>query len=385
MVGRRTRRVVIVGAGIAGLAGAVALSRFGWEVTLVERAPGLRGGAYVVGFSGLGYDAAEQLGLTEEIHLKSSPWTDVKQVDADGDVIAQMPVRLQQALVGKRIVSILRGELERILHRAVENCAEIRFGRTIADFEDCSGELAVALDDGSVIHCDLLLGADGLHSDVRRLAFGPEYRYRYDFNASVVSFNVDHPPDQVRDQTTLLSLKGRGAGIYPQHDGGMSAFFTFSDDRERLSRDDPYSSLFAAYGDLRWVWPELISQVENNNSVFFDKICQIRMTDWTRGRVALLGDAAWSVSLLAGAGASLAVGGAYRLAILLESEPDASLALSRWNGDLRSHVRLKQWQGRLSRQLFIPTSGFSVSCRHAGMRLAEKIPVHERRLCRPHG
>src|SRR5690606_15792806 len=121
-------------------------------------------------------------------------------------------------------------------------------------------------------------------------------------------------------------------------------------------RYDSCSSLFAAYGDLRWVWPELISHVENNNSVFFDKICQIRMTDWTRGRVALLGDAAWAVSLLAGAGASLAVGGAYRLAVLLESEPDVSSALSRWNRDLRSHVRLKQWQGRLSRQLFIPTS-----------------------------
>lgn len=371
----RPGTAVIVGAGIAGLASALTLSRSGWEVTLVERASGLRGGAYVVGFSELGYDAAQRLGLAEQLHALASPWREAQHVDADGHTLARMSVPSQQALVGKRIVSILRGDLEQVLYDAVAELADIQFDQTIVAIEQHPNQVTLTLRDGSIVHSDLLLGADGLHSAVRRMVFGPESRYCFDFGASVISFDVDGPPEPLRERTTFLGLVGRGAGAYPQRDGRLSAFFTFIDDSDGRSGADAAKTLRAVYGDLRWVWPDLLEKAEGNSSVFFDRIAQIRMREWTSGNVALVGDSAWSVSLLAGAGSSLAVGGAHILADKLDANTDIPTALLDWERSLRPHVRAKQRQGRYSRQLFIPTNRFSLSLRHMGLRVAETLPI----------
>lgn len=368
-----TRSALIVGAGIAGLASALVLSRLGWRVTVVERAATLRGGAYVVGFSGIGYDTADRLGLMPALRRLESPWQPLQQVDGDGRVRATMTVAAQQAFAGPRIISILRGDLERTLDDAIDDSVERRWGQTITAVDERSDEVITTLSDGTQLSVDLLIGADGLHSTVRRLAFGPEDQYRYDFGADVVSFDLSDPPAELADRTTFLALVGRSAGIYPQRDGRLAAFFTFATDRPAgQPTGDAVAALGRVYGDLGWAWPEVIDRAKQVESVYFDSVSQIRMRTWTTRRIALLGDSAWAVSLLAGYGTSLAVGAAELLGDQLRQHTDILSALADWNRQLRPLVQRKQRQGRWSRDLLLPRNRAAVAARTAFFRLADR-------------
>lgn len=375
-----------MGAGIAGLAVATCLARDGWSVTVLERAAGPRGGAYVVGFSGLGYAAAAQLGLAEELRAHAAPWRELQQVDGSGRVLARMSESAQRAVTGRRTISVLRGDLESVLHAAARGIADIRFGTTFTALTPQADGVVVTLPDGSRLTADLLVGADGVHSSVRDFAFGPESRWRHDFGALVASYDVVDPPAPVREKTTLLTSVGRSAGLYPRRDGRLSAFFTFVADRDRSAertsdRDSgrgAVGSLRRAYADLGWVWPDLIDHAAGADSVFFDDITQIRMPRWSRGRVVLVGDAAWAVSLLAGAGSSLAVGGALALSEHLSSAPDIATGLRDWERHLRGPVHVKQFLGRRTRHLFLPSTRLAVGMRVAALRLAG-LPFPARR------
>lgn len=371
-----SRSALIVGAGIAGLAGALTLSRAGWRVTLLERATSLRGGAYVVGFSGIGYRAAERLGLLPALRARESPWREAQQVDRDGRVRSILSVDAQRGLVGRQVISILRGDLERCLHDALDHSdpeIDLRFASTVTQIVSGPDQVTATLADGDSITADLLIGADGQHSAVRKMIFGPEQPFRYDFGAEVVSFSLTDPPGELADRTTFFVDVDRGAGIYPQRDGDLAAFFTFAGDTVATGvGDSAADSLRGAYADLGWVWPEVLDRAEAAESVFFDSISQIRMPAWSRGRVVLLGDSAWAVSLLAGQGSSLAVGGAEQLAQHLARTADIGAALADWERRLRPSVLRLQWLGRRSRQLFIPTNTVAVGARHLAMSVAAR-------------
>ncbi|GAB3474356.1 FAD-dependent monooxygenase [Nocardiopsis coralliicola] len=361
----------MVGAGIAGLATALQLARSGWRVTVLERAARLRGGAFVVGFSGIGYDAAEQLGLIGELRRLASPWSPLQYVDGGGRVLASMSVGSQRAMVGHRMVSILRGDLERVLHASLPSAVELRFGADLAGIDNGPEGVRATLGDGSRIDADLLVGADGLHSAVRGLVFGAEEGFRRDLGAAVVSFEVEDPPSALADHTTLLALVGRGAGVYPQRGNRLAAFFTFAAGRpESALAAGPLPALHRVYGDLDWAWPDLLARAAAADSVFADTISQVRMGSWSRSRTVLVGDAAWSVSLLAGYGSSLAVGGGVLLGTLLREHRDIGSALAEWERRLRPVVLSKQRRGRRSRELFIPSSHLSLAARSVGVRLS---------------
>ncbi|WP_167949277.1 FAD-dependent oxidoreductase [Brevibacterium marinum] len=368
---RTARSAIVVGAGIAGLASAISLARAGWYVTVVERAPRPRGGAFVVGFSGIGFKAATRLGLRDQLRARASPWRPLQQVDGNGQVLAQLSESSQKTMSGRRMISILRGDLESVLHRAARNCADLHYGQTMAAVRSTGHGVTIVLEDGTEISADLLVGADGAHSVVRRLVFGPEARWRYDFGAEVVSYEITDPPPAIREKTTILTTIGRSAGLYPQSDGGLSAFFTF--ESHLADSGGPLTRLKHAYRDLGWLWPELINRAECADSVFFDDITQTRMNTWHHGRIVLVGDAAWAVSLLAGAGSSLAVGGALSLAEHLNRQPDISVGLDRWQRHMRPHVASKQVLGRRAKHLFLPSSQAAVSLRVAGIRTANSL------------
>lgn len=348
----RNRRALIVGAGIAGLAIAVRLRRSDWDVIIVERAPSLRGGGYMIGFGGVGYDAAERLGLLPELRELQPAAVPLVYVDEAGHQRAVMPAEAQRAMLGDRMISLLRGDLEATLHRALD--IEVRFGTSVTAITQDPGSVTATLSNGHTETVDLLIGADGLHSSVRAQVFGPEERYRHDFGYGIATCLVDRAPDAIEPgRTVSMESVGRGAGIYALRDGRSAAFFSFASDQ--LDADlqaGAAPTLRRIFGDVGWVMPELLASVEAADSVYFDRISQIRMDRWTDHRVALLGDSAWCVSLFAGYGSSLAVGGADLLGNLLDDH-DIDTALRLWEEQLRPTVVGKQRLGRRASRLFV--------------------------------
>lgn len=359
------RRVVIVGAGIAGLS----VRHGGWDVLVVERAPGLRGGGYMIGFLGVGYDAAERLGLMAALERTQPAPADLVYVDHNGRERTVLPAAAQQALLGPRTLSLLRGDLEAVLHDAVRDSVEIRFATTVEAIDQDAEGVTVRLSDGRQERADLLIGADGAHSTVRALVFGPEERYRLDFGHSVATYLLEQAPATVPSSATVsMDLIGRSVGVYRVRQGRAAAFFAF---RGTHPAADAVAVLRREFGDLGWVVPDLLRGLDGAESIYFDRICQIRMDRWSTGRVVLLGDAAWCVSLFAGYGSSLAVGGAELLGDALDATPaDIPAALAAWERRLRPTVLQKQRQGRRARALFVTPNALALRLRLLALRLS---------------
>ncbi|MCP3803151.1 FAD-dependent oxidoreductase [Allokutzneria sp. A3M-2-11 16] len=348
-------RAVVVGAGIAGLATALRLHRSGWQVLVVERAPARRSSGYLVNLVGHGYDAAERLGLLPALVPRDLGMFTSILVKADGRRKFTVPAELAQAAVGSRALTVFRGDLESVLYEAVHELVEIRFGTTVRTVTQDADGVEVGLSDGTSGRADLLVGADGLHSGVREVVFGPESEFRVDMHHLVGAFPLDRVPRDVPEGagTTFIG-PGRTAAVMNLGPGRSCAFFTYrSTDPAELAKG-PAQALSGAFGDLGGGVPDALRQVAADPSAaYFDSVSQVAMDTWSRGRVVLLGDAAWCVTLFAGYGAALALTGADQLGAALE-EHDVTTALAGWEAQLRPEVAKRQALARKGMIQFAP-------------------------------
>jgi len=358
--GVRARRVVIVGAGIAGLAAALRLHQAGWDVLVVERAPGRRSSGYMVNLLGVGYAAAEQLGVLPALAACDLGIFTSIMVKADGRRKFTVPAAIAQAVLGERTLSVFRGDLESALYEAVHAVVEIRFGRTVRTIAQDAGGVRVVLSDGTPERADLVVGADGLHSGVREIVFGPEADFRVDLHHVVGAFPLDRVPEDVPDAAgTVFIGPGRTAAVVNLGPGRSSAFFTYrSADPEADLALGPERALSAAFGDLGGGVPDALRQLRADpGGAYFDSVSQVVMDKWTHGRVVLLGDAAWCVTLFAGYGAALALAGADELGAALERHGgDIPQALADWEAVLRPEVHKRQATARKGISQYAPSS-----------------------------
>ncbi|MEU0312951.1 FAD-dependent oxidoreductase [Nocardioides sp. NPDC006273] len=379
-------RAVIVGAGIAGLGAALRLHQAGWDVLVVERTPQRRTGGYAVTFAGIGYDAAERMGILPELVRRHITPDRMDYMRPDGRIKFSVPGPTVRAMVGDRSLNVLRGDIEDVLFTALSNRAsgqssntvQLRFGTTIHDVQQDPDGVDVTLEDGTVERADLLVGADGLHSATRRLVFGPEEDVRLDLNHMAGVFTLDTLPDGVEPGvTTSLTDTGRTLAIVSTGPDQAVAFFGYRTERpmDELAHG-PQVALPRAYGDMGWVAPAVLDQLTRAESVYFDTISQMVVDRWSRGRVVLLGDAAWCVTLFAGYGSSLAVAGADALGAALERHPDdMPTALREWEAQIRPEAERKQKLGRQVKGLYAPADPFRLWLRDLPLRLAAFRPV----------
>ena len=364
--------VLIVGAGIAGPTLAYWLQRAGYEPTLVERSPGLRRGGYLVDFWGAGFDVADRMGIVPEVIRRGYHLREVRQVGDDGHPITAFDPELFVRGTGGRYVSIARSELAAIIYDALEGRVETIFGDSVRALDDDGARVRATFDSGGTRAFDLVIGADGLHSQVRRLIFGPEEQFEKYHGITVAAFELEgyRPRDelvavmytQVGYQVTRLSLR----------DDATMFLFTFVDDGSVANHDTDaqQAALRARLSGAGWEIPRILEEMGNAKTFYCDRVSQIQMPAWTRGRVALLGDAASCASLLAGQGSALAMVEAYVLAAeLAQARGNHVQAFARYERSLMPFLRMKQKAAVRLAPAFAPRSGVQLLVRNAVLKL----------------
>lgn len=361
--------ILISGAGIAGPALACWLDRYGFAPTLVERAPALRKGGYVVDFWGVGYDVAERMGLTQRLHDIGYRIAEVRLVNARGRKIGGFSADVFARLAADRFVSLPRGDLSAVIYDALGGRIETRFDDSISALDPHKDGVRVCFESGGEGDYNLIIGADGLHSNVRRLAFGPEEKFERFLGYNVAAFTIDgYRP---RDELVYVSYTrpGMQAARFALRGDKTLAFFIFREERAGAPPgDDPAAQqamLRAAFAGAGWECERLLEAMAAADDFYFDRVSQIRMGCWTKGRVALIGDAAACVSLLAGEGSGLALCEAYVLAgELARAKGDYRAAFAEYQRKLGPFLADKQKAAAAFASSFAPKTALGVALRN---------------------
>jgi len=312
------KSILICGAGIAGPALAYWLTRYGFEPTLIERAPSFRDGGYMIDVWGTGYEILERYGLLDEARARGYVFDRLQFVDEKGREVSGFGGEIFRGAFDDRFFSVPRGDLARVLYETIDGKVETIFGTTIRTLAEDDRGVAVEFTNGETRRFDLVVGAGGLHSPVRDMVFGPEDAFEKYLGYCVASFiTTDYPH---RDEGTYLSFArpGRQISRYAMR-GGQTAFLLVyaADSPPAVAPHDIAAQkrlLHERFGGDGWECPEILARLDASGDLYFDPVEQIRMPQWSRGRVVLLGDAAYCPSLLAGAGSAFAMLGAYILA-----------------------------------------------------------------------
>ncbi|MEV0368455.1 FAD-dependent monooxygenase [Streptomyces sp. NPDC050636] len=401
--------MLISGASIAGPALAYWLHRYGFAVTVVERAPELRTGGYKVDIRGASIEVIERMGILEDIQRASTDMQTGAYVNGDGKRIATLPADIFGARVG-RDDEIMRGELARILYERTRADVEYVFGDSITSVTPITsatpgseqggeggegGDDSGARDSGVEVtfersaprRFDIVVGADGLHSTVRRLAFGPEERFIRHLGAYISAFSMPNELGLDREELyhalpTKLVCAYSSAGA-----PAAKAFMTFRSPRLTYDHRDGAAQLAllnAAFaGDGTGIppaggWgqiPRMLEAAREATDFYFDGLNLIEMDRWSRGRVVLLGDAAHCSSPASGQGTGMALVGAYVLAgELAAAGGDPAVAFGRYEEEMRGYVEVNHRQAeKFAKEMTAGTWG-AIRFRHLMMRILPHMP-----------
>ena len=360
-------RILISGASIAGLTLAHWLGRHGFRPVIVERAAALRTGGNGVDVRGQAGEVADRMGIMPRVRALTADVLGIKFVDAADRAVARVDMRT----LDPSSVEIMRGDLVALLREVTD--VEILFGDSVRGLEQDDDGVTVAFEKAPARRFDLVAGADGMHSQVRRLAFGPEEEFVRHKDHYFAFANADAALGEDR-WVTMFNTPGRMAGIYRSGNHAQAkAYLAFRsaplnyDIRDISSQKRLVTDAFR--NQTSWRTRELLDSALADPDFYFDACAQVQMTSWSAGRVVLTGDAAWCPSPAAGAGAELALVGAYSLAgELAAADGDYRSAFNRYDAALRPLVAVRQQIGPNIR-LMLPRTEIGQRARNTLVRL----------------
>ena len=306
------KKVLISGAGVAGLALAYWLDHHGFRPTVIERAPHIRHGGYAVDFRGEALDVLDRMDLLEPIRALDTRMDDAAMVDADGRQYATLP-----AAVFAGDLEVPKGELTRLLYAAAQDRAEYLFDDSVATVEQDADGVDVTFENGPPRRFDLLVGADGLHSRTRALTFGPEERFVRSLGIHTAIFSLPNHLGLHRTGQLYVSA-GKAANMFAEDSGGRArAALHFASEEltyDRHDSDAPRRIVAERFAGEGWEIPRLLTEMRDAEDFWFDVNAQVVMDTWSSSRVVLLGDAGYCAAPTSGRGTSQALIGAYVLA-----------------------------------------------------------------------
>lgn len=374
------KNVLVSGAGIAGPAVAYWLRAAGYRPTVVERAAAPRPGGQAVDLRGAGRTVIDRMGLVDRVHAVTLEQKGLALVDTRGRITAEMPVH---AFGGEGIVSeieVLRGDLCQLLYEASVPSTEYLFNDTITSIAEDADGVTVGFERAPTRRFGLVIGADGLHSTVRRLAFGPDANYLRSFDLYNAWFTAPADFDIGGWFLMYNAPGGLVATARPgRHGNEIKATLAFRatplmyDGLDRAAQQEELTRRFV---DAGWESRRLLEAMRSATDFYFDSVGQVHVGQWSRGRVVLLGDAGYCPSPLTGLGTSLALVGAYVLVgELVAAAGDHGIAFRRYQDRMQAYVAQAQQLPPGGVNGYAPISALMIRGRAASMRWMTRWPM----------
>lgn len=374
--------ILISGASIAGPVLAYWLDRFGFTPVVVERTPRPRlglGGHAVDLFAPAG-EVMDRMALLPRLRAASVETSALRYEKANGTAVEIDLRDISAAFADDRHLEIMRGELAAILQDATADRVEYRFGDSISALTEDEAGVEVTFDSGGTGRFDLVIGADGLHSTVRRLVFGPEAELAHHLGAYLAVGTLPNYRN-LSTHTVLHNAVDRIAAMYPvAQTGEARAVFLFRRagelDYNHRDIDAQRRLLRAEYRNERWEIPRLLDEMDRAEDFYLDSISQIHLDSWSRGRVTLVGDAGYAPGPAVGGGTTLAVVGAYLLARALADTGGAREAAFRvYEEQLGDYVRRCRAVAPGVLRRGIPRSRAQLLFSEAALRVLPRLPA----------
>ena len=371
------KRVLISGAGVAGLATAYWLCRYGFDVTVVERAADLRGAGYAVDIRGAALDVLGRMGLTAAARGESTDTLKTTFVDSSGRRVATMNRGF--GVVDPNDIEIMRGDLLRLLYEKTREPLQYIFSDSISLVEQSQQEVRVQFEHGQPRTFDLVIGADGVHSVTRRLAFDEDASFLRHLGIYMAVFSAPNFLGLERQQI-LFNGVGRVASVKSSRgNADVKVALFFSSDPFQYDRADVAAQkalVRDAFSSAGWELPRLLAAMSAAQDFYFDATCLIRMPQWSRGRVVLVGDACTCVSPFSGQGTGLALVGAYVLAgELAAAKGDQAIAFTRYEQLMRPFAQRNQAGAEANAKGFAPQTPSGVRMRNFALKLMRYLPL----------
>lgn len=360
------RSVLVVGAGVAGSAAAYWLGLGGADVTVVEQAQGLRSSGSPVDVRGPATPVVERMGVLDALRSAATSTTTLAVVDENGGRIGRIPTQ-----TAPDAVEIPRGALVAALVSAAREHAAFVYDDTVVALDDDGRGVDVTFGCGPPRRVDLVVGADGLHSRVRGLVFGPESRFLTHLGLCIATTDLGRAGADPAT-VTLHNTPGRAVAIHPTVGREGAAFlFRHPPVADAVLRDPAAQRRLVVdtYAGTGWRVPELLEHLRRSDDLYFDAVGRIRIGSWSRGRTVLVGDAAGCVSLF-GEGSSMAIVGAATLAQAVAGDPhDPRRALRRYEDAQRRRSVPRQRGASAISHLLVPATRAGLAARDAALRL----------------